>query len=73
MRRKEVRVVSAIREKNKVSEEDYSFDMRSLGHVSACFTLVRRERRRKVYRPRHNAASIIIMPRREEQVGRALR
>ena len=62
MRRKEVRVVSAIREKNKVSEEDYSFDMRSLGHVPVS-RLVRRERRRKVYRPRHNAASIIIMPR----------
>ena len=37
MRRKEVRVVSAIREKNKVSEEDYSFDMRSLGHVVCLF------------------------------------
>lgn len=37
MIRKEVRVVSAIREKNKVSEEGYSFDMRSLGHVVSLF------------------------------------
>ena len=37
MRRKEERVVSAIREKNKVSEEDNSFDMRSLGHVVCLF------------------------------------